>query len=80
MKSIDNFSYAGVGATVGAAGFLLGNAIFYEAIWQLVAAPVVGGILGLVAAIWVLRDMKLPMAATMGDVKARQKRLASNEY
>jgi len=72
VKSIDHVSYVLLGTIVAAAGFLLGNAIFYKAMWQLVAAPVVGGILGLVSAAWVLRDMKLPFTATLGDVKACQ--------
>jgi len=72
MKSIDRLSYALLGTIVGATGFLLGNAIFYNAPWQLVAAPIVGGILGLVAAASVLRDMKLPFASTLGDVKVHQ--------
>lgn len=72
MKSIDRLSDCVLGAMFGAAGFLLGNAIFFKATWQLVAAPVVGGILGLVAAMKVLRDMKLSLAATWGDVRAHQ--------
>jgi hypothetical protein len=74
LKSIDDISYALLGTVLAATCFLLGNVIFYKAVWQLVAAPFVGGVLGLVAAASVLRDMKLPLAATMGDVKACQKR------
>jgi hypothetical protein len=72
MMSIDRLPYSLLGAVVGATGFLLGNAVFHKAAWQLVAAPIVGGILGLAAAAWVLRDMKLPFASTLGDVKVRQ--------
>lgn len=72
MESIDRLSCSLLGAIVGALGFLLGNAIFYKAAWQLVAAPIVGGLLGLLAAASVLRDMGLPFASTLGAVKGRQ--------
>jgi len=72
MKSIDRLSHSLLGTVVGATGFLLGNAVFYKAAWQLVAAPIVGGILGLVAAASVLRDMRLPFASTLGDVKVHR--------
>lgn len=72
MNWIDRLSYALLGTIIGAIGFLLGNAVFYKAAWQLFAAPVVGGILGLVAAASVLRDMKLPFTSTLGDVKVHK--------
>lgn len=74
MNSIDDISYALLGDALAAACFVLGNAIFYKAAWQLVAALFIGGLLGFAAAASVLRQMKLPIVATLRDVKAHQKR------
>ena len=70
MKSIDDMPYAVIGACVAAIIFFVSNLFVYRYLWQLELAPVVGAVLGYVAGVWVLRDRKLPIGATMAEFKA----------
>lgn len=70
MKSIDDIPYAILGAGLGAACFLLGNAVTYQHPWQLWLAPVAGGVLGYVAGVMTVRSRKLPFTATLREFRA----------
>ena len=69
VKVLDDIPYAVLGLIVAAVCFFLGNIVFYRAPWQLIVAPIVGGILGLVAGIQVVRSKHLRMFATLREVK-----------
>ncbi|MCA1529408.1 MULTISPECIES: hypothetical protein [Bradyrhizobium] len=56
---MDDFSYAGVIAGLGALGFFLGNLVLNFGLWQLVVAPIIGGGLGWLCGAWVLKERRL---------------------
>lgn len=68
------FSYAGFIAALDALGFFLGNLVLNFGLWQLIVAPVIGGGLGWLCGVWVLRERRLPASATMADMKSAMKR------
>jgi hypothetical protein len=69
VKALDDIPYAVLGLIVAAVCFFLGNVVFYRAPWQLIVAPVVGGLLGLVAGIQVVRSKNLRAFATLGEFR-----------
>jgi uncharacterized membrane protein YfcA len=73
MRSLDDMPYAVIGAVVGAVLFMFGTLFVYRYDWQLVAAPVVGAILGYLAGVWTLKDRKLPIGSTLRDFKTAMK-------
>lgn len=70
MKLIDDLPYVVFVMLLGAAGFLIGNIVFFQSLWQLVAAPIVGGLLGFLVGVLELRSKKLPIFATMREHRA----------
>jgi uncharacterized membrane protein YfcA len=68
---IDDVPYALIGTLLAVIGFFLGNLVFHQYTWQVVIAPIVGGILGFLASVMTLRSKKLPISATMRDFKNR---------
>lgn len=74
MTSLDKFSYAGVIAALGALGFFLGNLVLNFGRWQLIVAPLIGGGLGWLCGVWVLKERRLPASATMAEMKSTMKR------
>ena len=69
VKALDDIPYAVLGLIVAAVCFFLGNLVFYRAPWQLIAAPAVGGLLGLIAGIQVVRSKDLRTFATLREFK-----------
>jgi hypothetical protein len=69
VKALDDIPYAVLGMTAAAVCFFLGNVVFYRAPWQLIVAPVVGGLLGLGAGIQVVRSKNLRAFATLGEFR-----------
>lgn len=67
MQCLDDLPYSVFVAFLGAAAFFLGNLVFYQFPWQLVAAPIMGGLLGFVAGVRVVRSKKLPIFATVRE-------------
>lgn len=66
--------YAGVIAALGGLGFFLGNLVLNFGLWQLIVAPIIGGALGWLCGVWVLKERRLPASATMAEVKSAMKR------
>jgi hypothetical protein len=73
LKSLDDMPYAILGALVAATIFMVSTLFVYRYGWQLVAAPIVGAILGYIAGVWTLKDRKLPIGSTLRDFKATMK-------
>jgi uncharacterized membrane protein len=71
---LDNFSYARVGAALGALCFFLGNLVLNFGLWQLIVAPIIGVILGWLCGVWVLKERRLPASATVAEMKSAMKR------
>jgi predicted small integral membrane protein len=71
---LDNFSYAGVIAALGALGFFLGNLVLNFGLWQLIVAPIIGAGLGWLCGVWVLKERRLPASATLDQMKSAMKR------
>jgi ribose/xylose/arabinose/galactoside ABC-type transport system permease subunit len=78
LKSIDDLPYALICTVVIAACFLFGNLLVYQYNWQLIAAPVVGVLLGFLAGVSTLRGKKLRFSATIGEFKAAMKKSETN--
>ncbi len=74
VTSLENYSYAGVIAALGALGFFLGNLVLNFGLWQLIAAPIIGAGLGWLCGVWVLKERHLPASATMAEMKSAMKR------
>ena len=74
MKSLHECPYAWFIAAIGALCFFLGNLILNFGFWQLIVAPLVGGALGWISGVWVLKDLRLPAGATMSEMKSAMKR------
>lgn len=72
-KSLDNFSYAGVIATLGAFGFFLGNLVLNFGLWPLIVSPLIGAGLGWLCGVWALKERRLPASATMAEMKSAMK-------
>jgi ribose/xylose/arabinose/galactoside ABC-type transport system permease subunit len=70
LKIPDDVPYAILGAILAAVGFLVGNLVFYREPWQLVAAPMVGAVLGLAAGMHVVRSRNLRFFATLREFTA----------
>jgi hypothetical protein len=67
VKLIADLPYVVFVTLLGAAGFLIGNLVFFQFSWQLVAAPIVGGLLGFLAGVLEVRSKKLTFFATMRE-------------
>ncbi|KYK48048.1 hypothetical protein [Bradyrhizobium diversitatis] len=72
-KSLDNFSYAGVIAALGAFGFFLGNLVLNFGLLPLIVSLVIGAGLGWLCGVWVLKERRLPASATMAEMKSAMK-------
>ncbi|HKS20171.1 MAG TPA: hypothetical protein VJS63_13280 [Bradyrhizobium sp.] len=70
MKTLDDVPYAVLGAIFAAVCFFIGNLVFYRSLWQLLVAPMVGALLGLITGIQVARSKKLRPFATLREFKA----------
>ena len=58
-----------LGTLFAAATYFIGNLVFYQYPLQLVAAPIVGALLGLLAAVQVVRSKKLPIFVTLREYR-----------
>lgn len=67
MKLVDDLPYVIFVALLGAGAFFIGNLVFFQFLWQLVAAPIVGALLGFLVGVQVVRSKKLPIFATVRE-------------
>jgi ABC-type branched-subunit amino acid transport system permease subunit len=67
LKFLDDVPYAILGAFFAAVTFFLGNLVFYQFLWQLALAPIMGALLGFLAGVQVVRSKKLRVFATMRE-------------
>jgi ribose/xylose/arabinose/galactoside ABC-type transport system permease subunit len=74
LKSIDDVPYVLIGIVLATVGFLVGNLIFHQHLWQVIVAPFAGAIMGFLAGLIALRGRSLPYLATLRDFKAAMKR------
>ena len=78
MKSIDDFPYAVIFAFFTALCFFFVSILLYRYKGQLIFMPMLGALMGYVAASVTLRRRKLGLSATMGEMKASIKKGDTN--